>query len=198
MNVRLEYQTQFSAGIVYEGQYHINHYSMTINMLTNTLDAYEQNIAFDRIKHWIHNVANHSVFINQTDSQVEAYQQTSQRVIALPEEPFDQTVELMLYVKLESIIEDRMLITDIKLSSTLGDEVCYLHNDEESVGPFGTEGWWTLPTPHWSVPIKNKKKVVSLPKGTSWDELELSWEREKDVVGDSSVVFADFTANETK
>lgn len=199
MNIRLEYQTQFSAGIVYDGQYCINHYSMTINMLTNTLDAYEQNVAFDRMKHWLHNVANHSVIMNQDDKLVEAYQHTGQRVITLPDDPFDQIVELMIYTKLESIVEDRMTMTDIKLSSSVGDNVCYLYNEEESRGPFNYEGWWSLPTPHWSTPIKNKKKVVSLPKGTSWDELGLAWEKEEsNTSSDSSVVFADFTANEAK
>lgn len=197
MNVRLEYQTRFSAGVVYNDQYEINHYDLTINMLTNTVDTYEQNVAFDRIKYWIHNIVDSSVFINQDNELVTAFQQTSQRVLILPDEPYDQIIELMMFVKLDAIVEGKMIITDIRLSSTLGDNMFYLHNEEESVGPFSSDGWWTLLTPQWFSNTTNKKKVVSITETPRWEDIDLSWSVTDNTI-ESTIVFANFTKNETK
>ena len=203
MNTRLEYQTKFSAGLVHNEEYHINHYDVTINIITNTVDTYEQNIAFDRIKYWLHDVVGNGVLIGHESSLLDAYGQTGQRVIALPDLPYDQIVELMLYTKISAIVEDRMIITDIKLSSSMGDNVCYLYSDDESIGPFENDGWWSLSTPHYTSVSKNKKKVVSLTKVQSWDAVGLSWDADADADAEvddklSSVVFVNFAQNETE
>ena len=50
MNVRLQYDLDFLSGVHYNNQLQMNHYSVSINLLTKTKDSVSTNIALDRIK----------------------------------------------------------------------------------------------------------------------------------------------------
>jgi predicted Fe-Mo cluster-binding NifX family protein len=88
-----------------------------------------------------------AVFIKDTDDQeqIALLKAAGIKVIALPEEPVDQIIGMMLYSKLSAVMEGCMLIRSIMLSSTAGDNVIYEHDAQESVAPFDQPGWWNEP-----------------------------------------------------
>jgi hypothetical protein len=198
MNVRLEYVTEFLAGVVYNGMYTINHYLLTFNLVTNTVDPTEQNVAFDRARHWISQIINNSVLIDADDKAISVYQQTGQRVIAIPGGPLDQLVLILLFKKLNAITEGRMIVTDAKLSSSMGDNVVYLLSDDEDMSVFAHDGWWSLPSMQYYTP--SKKKVLAFTPTQNWESVDLGWEETQDTndTHNASVVFADFTHNDKK
>jgi hypothetical protein len=54
MNVRLQYDLDFLAGIYYDDRLQMNSYSVSMSLLTKTTDAVNTNIAMDRLKIFMH------------------------------------------------------------------------------------------------------------------------------------------------
>ena len=143
MNVRLQYDLEFLAGIYFDDCLQINSYDVSMNLLTKTKDSASTNIAMERLKAFVHGVLESTVFINQTNMErAEFLQLAGCNVTTLPEEPVDQIVGMMLYYKLNAVMEDRMVITNLDIASRLGDGVWYQHDEEDSAGPFASDGWW--------------------------------------------------------
>jgi hypothetical protein len=142
MNVRLHYETGFLAGVYFDDRLQINSYQVGLHLVTRTVDSENSNIALERIKIFVDSL-NSTVFINSCwPLHEEMMSDMGIDITTLPEEPVDQIVGMMLYYKLNAIMEGRMEVTQIELSSSLGDHVCYLHDDEDSAGPFAQDGWW--------------------------------------------------------
>jgi hypothetical protein len=148
MNVRLQYDLDFLAGIYYDDRLQMNSYSVSMSLVTKTVDAVNTNIAMDRLKIFIHGEMSNTVFVNQALSErAEMLHIIGANVTTLPEEPVDQIIGMMLYYKLNAIMEGRMTVTRLDLMSVLGDSVWYQHDaEEDSPGPFRVEGWWHEPT----------------------------------------------------
>ena len=198
MNVRLQYNLEFLAGIYYDDQLQINSYEVGINLLTRTTDTASTNIAMERLKAFVHGVLESTVFINQANQErAEFLQLAGCNVTTLPEEPVDQIVGMMLYYKLNAVMEDRMIITSLDLASRLGDNVWYQHDAEDSAGPFAADGWWHKPSiQHETIEREevpgNIVKVIS----TGWHEMSLEWPENIVPSSDNTVVYGKFPRTE--
>jgi hypothetical protein len=117
-------------------------------------------------------------------------------VTTLPEEPVDQIVGMMLFYKLNAIMEGRIEITQLDLSSTLGEGVWYLHDEEDNPGPFSTKGWWDdSSTQHDTIEVEPVADNVVMVVPTGWNEAELDWPEQSTSTG-NTVVFGKFPKNE--
>jgi hypothetical protein len=143
------------------------------------------------------------VFINSAEAdQCRAFAAAGINVTTLPEDPLDQVIGIMLYCKLNSVLEDRMIIDEIEICSELGENIAYLHNSQDAQGPFADTGWWHEPDAvHCDSTIVENEKTVALHHiGAGWRELGLNWDQSItiSVNDDNKVVFADFAKDETK
>jgi len=197
MNVRLKKTFTWYGAVVHDDQFIINHYTAEISMITVTSNNEEQNIAYERIKMFIGDIIDGSVMISQDNPDLESYQKIGTKVLILPDEPIDQIVGMMLYLKLNAVMENRMVVTDVELWSRAGDSMKYLHSVNESLGPLEQDGWWVDPRPCYSNSIeKAVGKIVNLARIPEWKDHGLDW-------GDTtsakdSVVFADFRKDENE
>ena len=202
MNIRLKYETSFLAAVHFNQQFLIGSYSVTLSMLTNTVDPYEQNIAFNRLRYMIEEVFYNTIFINQEDTkQCKLYINAGCKISNLPEDPLDQIIGIMLYSKLSAVMEDKMFITNLDLSSDLGDSVVYSHSIDEARGPFVQPGWWNDAAPTYCdkkfYAKRKEDRIVELKNNNSWHGLDLLFE--SDPASDSTestVLYADFTKDE--
>ena len=199
MNVRLQYDLDFLAGIYYDDRLQLNSYSVSMSLLTKTVDAVNTNIAMDRLKMFMHGDLANTVFVNQDlQERAEMLKIMGVNVTTLPEEPVDQIVGMMLYYKLNAIMEGRMALTRLDLMSALGDSVWYQHDaDEDSPGPFRAEGWWHEPSVQHDTVVQgdagdNVVKVIP----NAWIEYGLTWPEDTPEPTANTVVFANFTKNE--
>jgi hypothetical protein len=199
MNVRLQYTANFNAGIYYNGQMQMNNYVAKIYMLTNTPDGIASNVALDRIKHFIYTQIDSSIFIDSEDQeQCQKYVAANLNVTTFPGGPVDQLVGIMLYYKLKAITEDRMLIGEVEISSTLGEGLIYIHGDNESVNDVTIPDWWeSVDLVHCDRELIDSPKVVNIQHTSVWRDLDLAWpDIEDDTPEDhetgNTVVFADF------
>jgi hypothetical protein len=199
MNVRLQYDLDFLAGIYYDERLQLNSYSISMSLLTKTTDAANTNIAMDRLKMFMHGELANTVFVNQAlKERAEMLQIMGVNVTTLPEEPVDQIVGMMLYYKLNAIMEGRMAVTRLDLMSALGDSVWYQHDaDEDSPGPFRAEGWWHESTvQHDTVAQGDTGDNVVKVVPNAWIEYGLTWPEDTPEPTANTVVFANFTKNE--
>lgn len=200
MNVRLEYSSDFTSGVHWDNSMLMNNYTIRLYMMTNCSDSVSQNIAFERLKYYIYSQLNHSVFVNQNnDVSIENYNQAGIRTLEIPAEPVDQLLGIMLYCKLNAIMEGRIIINEIEISSDLGERMIYLHAADENLGPFGEPGWWhSVDLPSRNVLESNSDKVVAMNNINAWRELELDWPEVATSDEDNTVVFAEFGKDDTK
>jgi hypothetical protein len=82
----------------------------------------------------------------------------------------------------------------------MGENVTYLHSDEEQSNDIFLPDWCTSADLAHSDPILiDGEKVVSIASSTAWRELELAWCNDPDTpANDNTVVFADFKNHDTK
>jgi hypothetical protein len=198
MNVRLQCDLEFLAGIYYDDQLQMNQYDICLSLVTKTRDPVSTNIAMDRLKAFIYGELESTVFINQDQRErAELMQVMGINITTLPEEPVDQIIGMMLYYKLNAIMEDRMTVTQLDISSKIGDSIWYQHDEEDVAGPFAAEGWWHANTvQHNTVEVDpdetNTANVVKVvPSG--WTEYGLVWPGEESTSENgNTVVFANF------
>jgi hypothetical protein len=120
---------------------------------------------------------------------IKRLQAAGMRTVILPEQPVDQIIGMMLYSKLDSVMEGRMTVTQLKLSSELGENVTYFQTDNETIGPFAQKGWWNSAEPSVS-DSKDGGKIVSIKGTTTWQLLGLDWgDKEEENKGNTVVAF---------
>jgi hypothetical protein len=200
MNVRLKHTMSFTAGIYYGEEICMNHYTVTMHMLTNKGSAESYNTAFERIKYLVYNELDSAIFISI--SQQDKCKQLSMaglKVITMPGDPVDQLIGLMLHYKLNAIVEDYILIEETEISSILGENIIYLHSNDEQVNLESIPSCWTSTDLLISEYVSPKTdKILTMHSTNSWHDLGLSWPDNKNTETTESgniVVFADFKPN---
>ena len=199
MNVRIQYAMRFMAGIYYEGKLQLNEYTAKAYMMTNTEDPADHNVALNRIKHFVYNELESTIFVNQDDLEAcEKLSAADLNITTMPGDPVDQLIGIMLYTKFKAITEERLLIGEMELNSVLGDGVIYLHGDNENVEDVDPPDWWSsVDLVHCEQDLINSEKIVTLHKSSVWRDLDLQWPDIEDNTPDddetgNTVVFADF------
>ena len=195
MNVRIEHSMSFTAGVYYDGSMKMNNYTVRLYMLTNTSDSASQNIAFDRMRYFIYEVMDSVIFVNQEDTEdCQRLMLAGLNIATLPAEPVDQIVGMMLYSKLGAIMENRIVINEVEISSTMGEGITYLHAADESLGPMTNPGWWhDADLVHCDDTLVDDAKVVAMHRTGAWRDLNLAWpEAEQNSNTGNTIVFADF------
>lgn len=205
MNVRIKHTMSFTAGVFYGGEMRMNHYSLTLHMITNSTEATNHNTAFERIKYFVYNCLDSTIFINQAYvEQCQKFGSAGITVTTMPGEPVDQLVGLMLYYKLNAIMEDRILVDETEISSMLGENMIYMHSDNEQIDIGSIPAWWnTADLTHSDYVALDADKIVNMHAHSVWRDLELNWndESQSTLQNDNGniVVFADFKPdNDTK
>lgn len=192
----------FTAGVYYGGEMRMNHYNLTLHLLTNSTDAVSHNIAFERIKFFIYSKLDSTIFINAEHAeQCQKFITAGLSVCTMPGEPVDQLIGLMLYYKLNAIMEDRIVLEETEISSMLGENMVYLHSDNENTDISYQPEWWTTSDAvHSDYVSVSADKIVTMRGNVFWRELDLAWP--ENIVATETgniVVFSDFKpAHETK
>jgi hypothetical protein len=171
-------------------------------MATVSEDPADQSTAFDRLKYFVYTCMESTIFINAAETeQCDRYAQAGLGITTMPGDPVDQLIGIMLYHKLNAVMENRMIIMETELSSSMGEYMTYLHSEEENTVGYVQPEWWTAADlTHSKFAPENLDNVVAIPQATAWRELELAWA--DDPADDDSgnvVVFANFKQpNETE
>jgi hypothetical protein len=200
MNVRLQYTMPFIAGVHYNGQLIMNGYLLKVFMVTNVVESGLTETAFERLKYFINEEIDSTIFINlDNKEQCQLYTNAGIKITTLPNEPVDQIVGVMLFHKLNAIMENRISVLETELSSQLGDNVVYIHSENEITQNIEIPAWCTTPDlVHSELESRIGDTVFAAPyAGPTWRELNLAWDNDEPVET-GNIVFADFGKDDTK
>lgn len=197
MNVRLQYDAEFLAGIYIDNSLQLNKYSVSMNLVTKDTGEVV-GIAMERLKAFLYGILENTVFIHQeNEAQAEMLQVLGVNVTTLPEEPIDQIIGIMLYCKLNAIMEGRMMVTALDISSELGDNIYYQHDEEDTIAPFNQDGWWHQSnTKHNNIDVEQEGEKIVRVVNHGWKELNLEWPEEPTDKPANTIVYGKFTKNE--
>jgi len=180
MGIKIQKDFVFESAIHFEGKFLINLYELTLHMEVVTDNMREQNIAIERINYFIANNIENHIWISKDDTKyIENYDKAGIPVLVIPEEPFDQIIGMILLLKLNAIMEEKLHITNIIFGSKLTNNIKFDTSDEEAESLFSGKNWWNNSTTNTNYISSNSKKdkVVKLfTNNTDWNELGLSWE----------------------
>jgi len=198
MNVRLNYELEFLAGIYFNDQLLLNQYSVSMNLLTQTLDTVSTNTALDRIKCLVMGQLENTVFIKSDQmARAEMMSIMGINVTTLPEEPVDQIIGIMLFNKFNAVMEGRLEVTALDISSSQGNGVWYQHDADDAAGPFAKPGWWNEPTlQHNDIALEAMADNVVKVNPSDWLEYDLMWTDLDQPLTDNTVVFGKFPKHE--
>ena len=195
MNARISTDLHFTAGVYYNGVMQMNSYILKLWMMTRTIDPESHNIAFERIKHFVYTCLDSSILISsEHQEQCENFVRAGIRITTMPTDPVDQLVGIMLYYKLNAIMEGRIIVGETEISSAMGDAMVYLHNEIENPEIDNRPAWWASPDlDQCDSDLIDSDKVVEMPDAQAWRELDLAWPIGTDNAEfGNTIVFADF------
>jgi hypothetical protein len=178
MSVKLEKTFSFQAGVHFQDKFLMNLYDFTLSMEVLTDCIIEQNIAMERIKYFLFDCLENSIFVNEKEKKViDNYSTAGIKVCTVPDDPYDQIIATILLLKLRAITESRLLITDIYLVSKLSDDVKFWLEIDDIESMYTNEGWWNKSsTCITDAPKSNKKdKILKLFNNTEWNDVGLHW-----------------------
>ena len=69
MNARIEKDFYFQAAVHFEDKFYINSYDITLSLLVETDSIREQNIAMDRVTHFLSEVLQNSILVYNKDKE---------------------------------------------------------------------------------------------------------------------------------
>jgi len=195
MNVRLKYDMTFTAGVYYNNSLRMNNYNLRLWMTTNTENSDDHAISFERVKYFIYSQIDSTIFINSDlKNQCDLFLQAGLNITTIPGDPVDQLVGIMLYYKLNAIMENRMIVVETELSSAFGEHMVYLHSEHENTSGYIQPTWWTsADLTHSDFESTNFDNVVAIPQSTAWRDIDLAWPDEPTNTDSGNVVvFANF------
>lgn len=178
MSVKLEKTFSFQTGVHFQDKFLMNLYDFTLSMEVLTDCIIEQNIAMERIKYFLFDCLENSIFVNEKEKKViDNYSTAGIKVCTVPDDPYDQIIATILLLKLRAITESRLLITDIYLVSKLSDDVKFWLEIDDIESMYTNEGWWNKSsTCITDAPKSNKKdKILKLFNNTEWNDVGLHW-----------------------
>jgi hypothetical protein len=177
MNVRIRFNTEMRTAAWFGDEFLINNFAVNLQLITQSENAGDHAVCMGRIRTVIDQLE-HSVFVNQDNTaKINELLQCGIRVTTFPQEPIDQIVGIVLFKKLNAVLEDRMRVTDLDICSDFGDNIWFMHSEHEKVSAIPEQGWWTDSAPSVSAVITNtaEKKVVKLRKQLTWKSFDLEW-----------------------
>jgi len=177
MTSRILKDFTFLSAIHFEGKFMVNLYEMSTHMEINTLDAREQNVAVERVSHFLSNVLETCIFVCENEKEaISKYREAGMYVCVIPEEPYDQIIGLILLNKCNAIMEDRVIMTDIVFGSKLSNLIKFELTNDMAAEEFQGKYWYNDPSCCISMKTGKKDKIVKLfDHKDDWVDLNLTW-----------------------
>jgi hypothetical protein len=179
MNTRIETDFNFLAAVHFEDVFYTNAYDITLSMLVETESLYEQNVAISRIEYFLKNTLENSILINaKFEEETAKYRAAGIKICHLPEDPLDQILGMVLLLKLNAVMENKLRITDLVISSALSNAIRCSIVAESAESLLSGNYWWNSPclsVNNFNETGIDRTKVIKLFNNDEWVNLGLSF-----------------------
>ena len=126
MSNAFSWKTKFKSIIIVDSELFSNEYSVNINLTPHTADLKEQTEYFERLKNLFEQVFANTITTWRDEPLYAVLKKSStNRFIELPRPPYDQIMAAVCFCKANSILDSKITINFIELSSWQGDGITY-------------------------------------------------------------------------
>lgn len=150
-----EWSVKTQSIIYVDNMFILNNYKIKVGFDSSSINPILHDIAFEKIVMFFEVLMNNSIIISKTEFNDTNFP-FENNFIELPDMLNDQTLGSAIYTKLCALVGENLIISYVKLSSSLGKEITYTINDNSpelgSLLPdkevwwgdkdFKTEPWW--------------------------------------------------------
>ncbi len=120
------WKTKFKSIIIVDGELFGNQYDVNISLTPHTANLKEQTEYFDRLKNLFELVFANTITTWRDEKLYHTLKNTSNnRFIELPKPPYDQIMAAVCFCKANAILDSKITINFIELSSWQGDGITY-------------------------------------------------------------------------
>lgn len=177
----ITWNTEFLSNVVIENDIVPNSYKLSLELISDTKDVRQQSIAFDRLQVFCGSILQSSLLCCIDNPFIEfLLEETASNVLFLPDDPYDNTMAILLHSKLSAILEDKLFLHSLSLSSFLGDNLMYSFNLDQFEYPLMiTEDILDNKKPWWRRSDMSVMDIIIEDKKTGepkLEEQELNWE----------------------
>jgi len=190
----LTWNRSWDSTILYEDQLLPNTYNISVDFNVLTDDGEDQNISMDRLKYFIDTILQDGVFCKIDDSRASIFVDIfKQRLVTFVLQPQDLVVASTLFSKFTKIVEGKLEIECIRLSSSQGDGVTVnfdeefaeegtMLKDHELLKATDISAWWfrgDCGTADY-FKLSEDGALTFITDITDWDDAGLSWNNSSD------------------
>ena len=126
MSNSFSWNTTFKSIIIVDSELFSNKYKINISLTPHTANLKEQTQCFDRLKNLFEQVFANTITTWRDDKLYHILKKSSgNRFIELPKPPYDQIMAAVCFCKANSILDSKITINFIELSSWQGDGITY-------------------------------------------------------------------------
>ena len=126
MSSSFTWKTKFKSIIIVDGELFPNEYDVELSITPHTADLKEQTTYFERLKSLFEQVLANTITTWREEKLYSVLRTNSKnRFIELPRPPYDQIMAAVCFCKANSILDSKIIVEKISLSSWQGDGITY-------------------------------------------------------------------------
>ena len=139
------WKTKFKSIIIVDGELFGNEYNLNISLTPHTASLKEQTDYFDRLKNLFELVFANTITTWREEKLYKVLKQNSNnRFVELPKPPYDQIMAAVCFCKANAILDSKITINFIELSSWQGDGITYtVDKDSKELILLDTQNWFS-------------------------------------------------------
>ena len=126
MSNQFSWKTKFKSIIIVDGELFPNEYTLNIFISAHTANLKEQSDYFERLKNLFERVCSNTITTWRDEPLYDILKkQTNNRFVELPRPPYDQIMAAVCFCKANSVLDSKIIINKLELSSWQGDGISY-------------------------------------------------------------------------
>jgi hypothetical protein len=126
MSNTFTWKTKFKSIIIVDGELFGNQYNLNISLTPHTANLKEQTDYFERLKNLFEMVFANTITTWREEKLYHTLKKSSNnRFVELPKPPYDQIMAAVCFCKANAILDSKITINFIELSSWQGDGITY-------------------------------------------------------------------------
>ena len=126
MSNTFTWKTKFKSIIIVDGELFANEYKLNVSLTPHTASLKEQTDYFDRLKNLFEQVFANTITTWRDEPLYNTLKKSStNRFVELPKPPYDQIMAAVCFCKANSILDSKIVINNIELSTWQGDGNTY-------------------------------------------------------------------------
>jgi len=139
------WRTKYKSIIIVDGELFQNEYSVKLHLTPYTADLQEQTKYFDRLKNLFEQIFSNTITTWRQEPLYHLLKESSSnRFIELPKPPYDQIMAAVNFCKANTIMDGKILINKLELSSWQGDGITYsVDKDSKELLLLDTANWFS-------------------------------------------------------